>query len=442
MLRTRLERSPAIATVLFAMAVSFTTYLCMYAFRRPFTAGTFADLTFLGTGINAKTAYVISQLLGYTVSKYIGVKICSEMTRSRRAAALVLLIAIAQVTLVLFAVLPKDLKALAMFANGLPLGMVWGLVVWYLEGRRASEALLAGLSCSFIVGSGIVKDVGRWVMSDLGASEAWMPAVTGALFLLPYLLSVFLLNQVPEPTAADVAARVQRAPMNASDRWAFVRRFAPGLFMLFLLYFFLTAYRDYRDNYAVEVLGQLGYADVKAIFTKTEMPIAFGVMGTLALLSLVKNNRSGLLVALGIMGFGVALMGGATLLLDAGAISGLLWMILVGMGAYLCYVPYGSVLFDRLMACTGFVGTAVFAIYMADALGYTGSVAVQLYKDLGAGDMSRLGFLRYMTYGVSALGVLMIAGSGVYFGGISRRARDAAPPAGASALGAAQGARP
>ena len=41
---------------------------------------------------------------------------------------------------------------------------IWGLVVRYLEGRRASDLLLGALSCSFIVASGIVKDVGRWLM--------------------------------------------------------------------------------------------------------------------------------------------------------------------------------------------------------------------------------------------------------------------------------------
>ena len=45
-------------------------------------------------------------------------------------------------------------------------------------------------------------------------------------------------------------------------------------------------------------------------------------------------------------------------------------MILNGLGVYLAYVPYGSVLFDRLIASTGVVSTAVFAIYVADFIGY------------------------------------------------------------------------
>ena len=59
-------------------------------------------------------------------------------------------------------------------------------------------------------------------------------------------------------------------------------------------------------------------------------------------------------------------------------------------------------LFDRMLAQTHVVGTAVFAIYVADALGYTGSVGVQLYKDLIAGETTRLDFFRAFTYALSA----------------------------------------
>lgn len=67
---------------------------------------------------------------------------------------LLTLIAIAELALLGFALAPTEFKGLALFFNGLPLGMVWGIVVRYLEGRRSSEFLLAGLSCSFIVASG------------------------------------------------------------------------------------------------------------------------------------------------------------------------------------------------------------------------------------------------------------------------------------------------
>ena len=357
---------------------------------------------------------VISQIIGYALSKYVGIKVCSEVGRARRALMLVGLVLVAQLALVLFGLLPGSWKSLAIFLNGVPLGMVWGLVVLYLEGRRSSELLLAGLSCSYILASGVVKDVGRAFLAR-GVAEDWMPAVTGLCFLPLLLLSVWLLDQVPRPDDTDMAQRTRREPMLHASRVEFARRFLVGLSALLVFYFFLTAYRDFRDNYQFEILGELGFSEQPALLTKTELPIAFAVLGALALLVLVKDNRRGLIGAYAIMIMGTLLMGGATLLLDAGHIDGLWWMILVGLGTYLAYVPFGSVLFDRLMASTRSVGTAVFAIYIMDAVGYTGSIGVQLYKDLGQSEATRFEFFHGLTLFISVLGTLALLVSCLFF---------------------------
>jgi hypothetical protein len=112
---------------------------------------------------------------------------------------------------------------------------------------------------------------------------------------------------------------------------------------------------------------------------------------------------------------GVALLGLSTLALEAGLINGFWWLTFTGLGSYLAYVPYGSVLFDRLIASTRVVATAVFAIYLADAIGYTGSVGIQLYRDLAASDLSRLGFFKGFTYFMSALGMVCLVSSCLYF---------------------------
>lgn len=432
-----LDDAPRWIFVGYAIVASFCTYFSMYAFRKPFAAATFEGLTFFGTMVELKTAIVISQIIGYALSKYIGIKVCSEVSPGRRAGSLIALILWAEATLVLYGLLPNDFKVVAIFLNGLSLGLVWGLVVWYLEGRRTSEILLVGLSCSYIVSSGIVKDAGRAIMegtaADLWAgipvvgtlisgwmgsvSEGWMPAVTGLHFLPLFFLSVWMLHQVPRPNDLDVAARVGREPMQRAERMAFVRRFALGLLMLCTAYFFLTAYRDFRDNYQVDLFNELGYPyqENKAIISKAELIVMFGVMGSLALLNLIKDNRAGLIGAFMVMTGGVAMMGIGTLLLEAGLISGFWWMTLTGLGSYLAYVPYGAVLFDRLIASTRVVGTAVFAIYLADAIGYTGSVGVQLLKDLAGHDVTRLGFFKGFTYFMSILGVLCLSASCLYF---------------------------
>src|SRR5205085_7275168 len=124
----------------------------------------------------------VSQLCGYALSKFLGIKFNSEMPAHRRAWALVFLIVWAEVALLLFAVLPPCGKVFALFLNGLPLGTVWGVVFSFLEGRRTSEILGAGLSCAYVVASGAVKSVGKTLL-DNGVSEAWMPAATGVMFL-------------------------------------------------------------------------------------------------------------------------------------------------------------------------------------------------------------------------------------------------------------------
>ena len=399
----------------YAVAASFSVYFFMFAFRKPFAAAQYEGLKFFGTQVDLKTALVISQVFGYGLCKYAGIKFCSEITRAVRARAMVLMILLAEAALLLFAVLPPDWKVVAIFLNGFPLGMMWGLIVWYLEGRRTSELLLAGMSCSYIVASGVFKDAGLAVMSRFGVSEAWMPATTGLCFLAPFLLAVWLLNQLPDPSPQDVAARVRRKPMEKEERRRFVKRFLPGLVVLLVVYFFLNAYREYRDNFGVEIFRQLGYEGEPALFTSAELVVAFGVMAALAALNLIKDNRRGLAGALAITAGGTLLLGLSTLALEFGLVSGFQWMVLVGLGAYLAYVPFGSVLFDRLIASTRAVGTAVFAIYVADALGYTGTISVMLYSDLARTRLSRLAFFRGLSYFMSLLGTVLLLAACAYF---------------------------
>jgi phosphonate degradation associated HDIG domain protein len=410
-----LATAPKPVFIAHAIFAAFGTYFCMYAFRRPFAAAQFDGQHFLGGDIALKTAFVVSQILGYTASKYIGIKVCPEVRPDRRAGMLILLILLAEVSLILFAVLPRDLKVVAMFCNGLPLGMVWGLVVWYLEGRLTSELLLAGLACSYIVSSGAVKDVGRYLMAAFGVGEAAMPMLVGLLFLPPFLLCVWMLHQLPPPTAADRTARVARATMDRASRLAFFKTLLLGLVLLLVARLLTTAFRDFRDNYGVELFGALGYHGDSALFTRSEIPVALGVMASLALLNLIRSNRAGVVGAHALMMTGLVLMALSTLLLDVDVLNGLGWMILVGLGSYMAYVPHDSVVFDRIIASTRVRGTAVFAIYLADAIGYTGSIGLPLVKDQFFPGVDRLAFFRAFTYIVSLGGIGILAASCVYF---------------------------
>jgi hypothetical protein len=407
-----LARAPAWAFATYAVAVAFTTYFCMYSFRKPFAAGSW-DGAMIGP-LDLKGALVVSQLVGYALSKLVGIKFNSEMRPERRALALAGLIAWAELALVAFALVPASGKVVAMFLNGLPLGAVWGVVFSFLEGRRTSEILGAGLSCSYIVASGAVKSVGAALMAA-GVPEPWMPAVTGLAFLPLFGVGVVGLSQLPPPSADDVAARVEREPMDGAQRRWFVVRYLPGVALLIVVYLFQTAYRDFRDNYAAEIWTALGASGAPAVFTLSELPIALAVMLALGLLYLIKDNRLGLAATFGLMLAGSALIGLGTLLFDAGVLGGMPWMILVGLGLYLGYVPYGCVLFDRMIAALGVVSTAVFLIYFSDAFAYGGSVALVLYKMLGQAEMPSLEFFRAFSYATSLVTALGLVAAGLYF---------------------------
>lgn len=224
--------------------------------------------------------------------------------------------------------------------------------------------------------------------------------------------------------------------MGRAERRAFLRRYALGLAPLMLLYLFLTAYRDFRDNYGIEIFAQLGYADTPALFTRAEAPAGLAVLVAMGLLVLVRDNVRGLLATYGLMALGLVLVLATTLAFRSGHVSGMTWMVGVGAGSYLAYVPVGAVFFDRLTAAGGSAGTAVLGIYVADAIGYTGSVGTQLFKDLGAATLSRADFFLDFSVGLSVLGLVCLAGSvwGV-LRGVSREAAPAPAPGAVSPAG-------
>ena len=145
------------------MIGAFTAYCSMYAFRKAFAAGTFTGE--MVCGIDYKILLISFQALGYLLSKFIGIKVVSEMPQDRRAASILLLIGSSWASLLLFASIPVPYNIVFLFFNGLPLGMIWGLVFSYLEGRRNTELLGAGMSASFIISSGLVKSVGKYLIN-------------------------------------------------------------------------------------------------------------------------------------------------------------------------------------------------------------------------------------------------------------------------------------
>ncbi|WP_020470255.1 DUF5690 family protein [Zavarzinella formosa] len=391
--------------VAYALTASFITYFCIYGLRKPFDALAFPGEKYLGTRIDLKTACVLGQIIGYMLSKYAGAWACAETPRRWRAALLLGVAGWAELMLLAITVLPPALWPLALFGNGLPLGIVWGLVVRYLEGRRISDMLLVGVSTAFLMAGAATKDVALWILAH-DVPREWMPAVAGFVFLVPYAIGVALLDHLPAPTLADETARSVRANVGRPLRRVFLRHFGLGLIPLFGAYFLLTAYRDFRDLYGRELLLELGYPGHPGLFMSVDIWAVGGALVALACLNLVHDHRRALAVVCGFVLAGFAVIGLSTLGFRAGRIDGLEWVAAVGVGLYLAYVPFGVVLFERLVAAARFPGTSVFAVQLADGVGYSGSVLIQLFRDVAFSGTNRLEFFVPLSYAVSVAGIV------------------------------------
>ncbi|WP_223808832.1 DUF5690 family protein [Rufibacter hautae] len=398
---------------LYAALVVFLTYIMIFGFRKSFTVATFEGLE-IG-GYSYKTVLVISQMLGYLLAKFYGIKYISELKRTGRGTVILLLTGISWISWLFFAVVPLPYNIVFLFINGFPLGMLWGVVFSYVEGRRSTDFIGATLAVSFIFASGFVKSVGAWLMVQFGVSEFWMPFYTGLVFVPPLVLFVYLMERIPPPDGEDVQLRAERTAMTQGDRKRFVKEFFPGIAICVLIYSFATIFRDIRDNFGAEMWKELGYFNQPAIFTKTETPITLIILVLIGSMVLIKDNHKALQTAHVFILSGFALAGGGTLLFTAESIGSAWWMMLVGLGLYMVYIPFNAVFFDRLISTFRYTGNVGFLIYLADSFGYVGSVGVLFSKEVLKVQLDWVTFFSNSVMGLSAIGVLLTAFSMVYF---------------------------
>ena len=396
-----LRGQPSLGLALWAMLAAFTAYGCMYAFRKPFSAAAYKGIF---AGMDYKTLLVLSQLTGYTVSKFLGIKFVSEAHRGRRIGMVLGLIGVAEFALILFGLVPAPWNVACLFLNGLPLGMVWGLICSFLEGRRVTEFMALGLSLSLIFASGWTKATGLYVMDQWGVGEAWMPCVTGALFVPPLLIALWMLAVLPPPDAEDIAARSLRQPMDAAARHAFLRRYWPGLLMFILGYMMLMTYRDVRDTFQVDILKELGVAVTAGQLVMIETQVGVAVIVVLGFFVLIRNNRAAFIFCGMLIALGGILTGLSNGLLQQGKISASMWMTLTGIGLYAAFISYQAILFERLLAHLQVAATSVFLISLCDSYGYLSTIGLYFYQAFGG---AREGWAALLTKGGYALGTLL-----------------------------------
>lgn len=391
---------------------AFGCYTSMYAFRKAFTAGTFEGISFWG--IDYKVWLVIAQVFGYMLSKFYGIRFIAELGERGRGYKIVALVGVAWVALLGFALVPAPYNIVFLFMNGLPLGMIWGLVFSYLEGRRATEFLGSVMSVSLVFASGFVKTTGRTLIESHHISEIWMPFCTGLLFVVPLLAFTLLLEWLPAPDAQDKALRTARKAMGKHERKAFIKTYLPGLVLTVGAYLLFTIIRDMRDNFEVEIWAAVGISD-KHIYAQTDTAIALVVLLMMALLIFVKNNKAAFTLIHFMVICGCLCAGLTTWLFQQGAIGSIGWMTIAGLGVYMVYIPYNAIFFERMLASFKHQGNIGFVMYVADAIGYLGSVSVLVVKELGFVHLGWGAFYKQALLLAALLGVVLVSLSLLYF---------------------------
>ena len=358
---SKVQHKGVTSQIWWAMLAAFGAYFCMYGLRKPFTAATYPDGMLYGLEI--KPALVIAQVCGYMLSKFIGIRVITELPVAKRAGVLVALVVVAELALVLLNVLPMPLKPLAMFMNGLPLGMIFGMLLSFLEGRRMTEAMAAALCGSFIVADGAAKTVGTLVLAS-GAGLYAMPMIAGGIFLLP-----------------------------------------------FAAYTMLTVLRGFRADFMPELLKGLQVSGNALVFTQSEGIIAAVVTLIAGLTSMIRKNAIAFRTALvlGVIGFGCVPL--SILLHHYGLITGFVYLTLVGSGIYLPYVLIHTTVFERWIAIVRRPGSAAFLLTLADAIAYLAYVAALLGKPMvqKAGNILGLFETVGLWVSISSMAMLVVA---------------------------------
>jgi hypothetical protein len=402
-----------ITVAIFAAITSFAAYTSIFAFRKAFNVAPYAGHTLLG--MDYKVVLVVTQVFGYMLSKFYGIRFISEMKRIGRGQLILLLVGIAWTAWLLFALLPAPYNCWCLLLNGFPLGMLWGVLFSYVEGRRTTDLISAALAVSFIFASGLAKSTAQWVMNTWQVSEYWMPFAVGAIFMPPLLLFVYLLEKIPPPDAADKQQRMERLPMSREQRRALLSGFLPGILSLVVIYVLVTILREVRDSFMADMWRESGEAFNAGVFASTETIITAVILVLIAAMMLLRNNFRAFMLAQVIMllGFIISLI--ITLLYMQQQVSLYSWMLLVGLGLYMVYIPFNSILFDRFIAAFRFAGNVGFLIYLADSFGYLGSVGVLLIKTILKVEANWLHFYQQLVLVTGLVGLTGTVISLLYF---------------------------
>lgn len=386
------KRFSDILFILWAGGAALLSYSLVYALRKPYTAAAFEDLEVFN--MDYKVAVTIAQILGYVLSKFMGIKLISELKREDRMRFILMSIVMAELSLVFFGLLSAPYNIAAMFLNGLSLGCMWGIIFSFIEGRRVTDILASLLGVSMVISSGTAKSLGLFVMDHLQVSEFWMPALIGAV-ALPFLaLFGYALNSLPHPTEEDIACKTERESLDGKQRWELYRNYMPFLTLLFVANVVLVILRDIKEDFLVNIIDVSNYSSW--MFAQVDSVVTGIILVIFGLMVFVRSNLKALTLLLGLIITCMVVMSVVSFGYKELALDPVIWLFIQSLCLYMAYLTFQTIFFDRFIACFRIRGNVGFFIAINDFLGYAGTVIVLSVKEFLKPDINWADFYNLM----------------------------------------------
>ena len=273
--------------------------------------------------------------------------------------------------------------------------------------------------------SGVVKSIGQWLIQVQGVNEFFMPAITGAIFVVPLLFSVWLLQKTPPPSQTDLEQRSERTVMTGVDRWSFFRAYWPGLTAMFIVYVSLTIMRTFRDDFGVEIWQGLGVSDEPSVYAVSETIVMCVVTLLNAIAIYVHDNIRALRTTFVIMAIAFGSLVGVTFIQGQGMMGPLAFMVLCGIGLYIPYVAFHTTVFERIVAASPRKGNLVFLMYLADSIGYLGYVVLLAVKETLDGTPDKLGLFQSTLIVLAIFSIVCLIVGWTFFSRVFAKEKEA-----------------
>ena len=372
--------------------------------------------------LSPKTMLVLAFTAGYAIGKLPAFLTVSKLPPWKRLRILLAIVLFSFVTIVcFFRCASIMLQSVFVFIGAIPLSWMFGVMTQYLEGRHATDKLNIGLSLVMLLGGGIARSIAAWMHNVMNNNWEDVPLMVAAMYLPICLISLVVLDTTPPPTRTEAELQRERRPLSMPSGLRFFRRYWPGLCLVFLGYAAASAVRNFREYFAADIYTQALHKGHHHIFNKTtsanvepweyivlELPAAAITSVAIYSVSFVQSNRKALFLISGFVTCGAVICMLSTLCYTQGWFgqmpsngtfneapplsfgppssyrssnhtnhkkiipspnAGYIWILTIGVGTYLMYLPGGFLMFDRLIAASRVDISAAFLIYASDIFG-------------------------------------------------------------------------